>query len=474
MTARSSRSAASGGEWETLLFDGAVPFNVHEHGDTLEHFLGFVLRDVFGESVTGWGFASIEGGYEIELVSPGVNLSSRLRFRSVAGGMEAVIAGDWPPDPLEVMAWTRVVEATLNEVSGAIAAHPWNAVIGSPFDSDTGVTIGDTAKVGPFTLLPTADATDVLDLGPAIVVRGETGRTSWIDGRRHASTAVRIVAALLSLAWRQPVDQLRRPRRDVDRRQDPMTLSRTHEELAAPDWLDEAWIVCARDPVSRSALLAYHEGVLLLEHHPSFAFVRVRGGRRGHRRWLCATQAGHRSRAVHEGTTAGWSQSEHGGPASTGLRRPPITDGSRGTAPRRRGNVRSSLRRGHVQRGSDSLADVVLVTRTAEVQAACENLLARAIAGQLPQIDLRRRLAPIPSRSGHRRCHSDRPDVDRCAGDQGAWFIEELLCREVAERSGTAAPLRQQVGSERSAAGDRCAQGALAIPNAASTGLGGW
>lgn len=102
---------------------------------------------------------------------------------------------------------------------------------------------------------------------------------------RNASYQLRLSAGLLSFAWSEPwqvrtgpTSPHRLPAEIPSSWPDPTPYGmlddfpEPHEEQL-PTWMPAAWLRVASDPHARAALMSWHEAMLLLPDHPSFAYV---------------------------------------------------------------------------------------------------------------------------------------------------------------------------------------------------------
>jgi len=118
-------------------------------------------------------------------------------------------------------------------------------------------------------------------------LRATQGR--WIAGERKIARDVRRLSAILALVWNEPWQVRTAPKQSSqlapevpDSRHPPSTwfdddeYPEPHEETL-PGWAVTAWDQIEQDQNLGSALLSWHEGLLLTPAHPSFAHVAFMG-----------------------------------------------------------------------------------------------------------------------------------------------------------------------------------------------------
>ncbi|HUY24291.1 MAG TPA: hypothetical protein VMV09_03165 [Candidatus Saccharimonadales bacterium] len=111
----------------------------------------------------------------------------------------------------------------------------------------------------------------------------------WLAIEREVARDVRRLCSILALAWNEPWQVRTAPKQSSmlppsvpDSRQPPSTwfdngdYLETHVE-ALPDWVISCWNEIELDRNLQTALLSWHEGLLLTPNHPSFAHVAFLG-----------------------------------------------------------------------------------------------------------------------------------------------------------------------------------------------------
>lgn len=162
----------------------------------------------------------------------------------------------------------------------------WEAVLGlrgpnNRFSSD--------ATIGPFSLLPgyAFAKTDVGESFAPIHLRGTLNGDSWLTAKPIARRQARLVAGLLTIAWRGDCIRIRREVECAAEGENGMDLEEAepwaglisiaeipdviHRDV--PSWLSASWDRLDDLNVA-GAVLAFHEGMELFEEgHPSFAYA---------------------------------------------------------------------------------------------------------------------------------------------------------------------------------------------------------
>ena len=220
------------------------------------------------------------------------------------GRARIFITGDGKQDPTEIAGWKGVVKTARAKLAGASRAWSWVAYVGQStrFALQAQVAgeheIGDLLIVGATEALvrPTPSPWDLrattYSAQQLIAVIGSSQAGSWDDAERAAFATTKLVAGFLSLLWDVPFDVVQDPREvhspgPDGRPERPIAFPTNSEKLldeglsvtdlttlpqfTVPENLAGSWEALAGSEDLRRAVIAFQEGLTLLERHTSYA-----------------------------------------------------------------------------------------------------------------------------------------------------------------------------------------------------------
>ncbi|MDG4755307.1 hypothetical protein O7630_30660 [Micromonospora sp. WMMD718] len=294
--------------WAEPLNAG-VPLDLdrRKHGD---QWIDFVFRRLADSSgATGHQMASHDtfpGGYICQPTGTRIQSALWLLFLVDQGPICVVIGRDSPRDD-DIEPWRDAVAHALGQI-GTVTEFGWWAIIGpDPNSSGGGIRLVPPREVGSLKLDAAPDV--FVENVPArfnlfsarscrtglVKVRGTSTGYTWGVAAEDAARRLRLLCAMLSIAgesWVQrcsvnPLinmneageaeptsgDEIELPVKSPWDRDDLISMEDISEmtTMETPDWIVSRWDAIASDAGLQDVLVNYHEGLLMMPDHPSYA-----------------------------------------------------------------------------------------------------------------------------------------------------------------------------------------------------------
>lgn len=297
-------------DWLVPLYGGQeVPdVSLKHDGDAFLDCLFEAMEDFFPGTGRAAGSSSgtekIPGTHHIwEVASRGVR--SQIVLQPTDKGRARIfITGNDEQDPAEVAAWKGVVKRARSRLAAAKRSWSWVAYIAQSTAYALQAHVAGEHEIGDLLLVGAADALirpipspwDLRSVSfgtqQLIAVCGSSAASSWDDAEREAYATARLAAGFLALLWDVPFGVVQDPRQvqspgEDGRPERPITFPATDQklyddglevmdlsalpQLTVPTEVATSWATLVGSEDLRRAVIAYQEGLSLLERHTSYA-----------------------------------------------------------------------------------------------------------------------------------------------------------------------------------------------------------
>lgn len=297
--------------WAEVLNAGE-PLNLNREKDG-DEWIDFVFRRL-AESCgsTGYQMAAHNrppGGYIYRPSTTRLRTALWVLF-TVDKGLVCIVLGSEPRGEDGIELWRDAVTHGLRRI-GTVTDFEWWAIVGPDphFLYGAALRLSAAADVGGIRLDPAPQmfAENVpsrfimfsakVSYSGLVKVRGSSSGHIWAVAAEGAARRLRLLCAMLSLAsggaWVQRTsvnplsrvnhagqseavngDEIKMPHSNPWDRDDPSFLLEEGvqlNEFSVPGWIASRWDDILRETSLRDALINYHEGLLMMSSHPSYA-----------------------------------------------------------------------------------------------------------------------------------------------------------------------------------------------------------
>jgi len=287
---------------------GVPDVDLKRDGDAFLDCLFEAMEEVFPGTGRAAGSSSgtekIPGTHYIwELSSRGVRSQIALQPTD-NGAVRLFITGDGVQDASEVAAWKGVVKGARARPAAALRGWSWVAYIGQSRGYALQARVAGEHEIGSVLIVgadealvrPVPSPWDLRSTSfyaqQLIAVCGRSTACSWDDAERDAYATARLAAGFLALLWDVPFDVVQDPRQVHSPGPDgkperpitfPTTDAKLHDhglevtdlstlaEFTVPAESAISWARLIASEDVRRAVVAFHEGLSLLERHTSYA-----------------------------------------------------------------------------------------------------------------------------------------------------------------------------------------------------------
>jgi hypothetical protein len=297
-------------DWLVPLYGGqdVLDVNLKRDGDAFVDCLFEAMEEVFPGTGRAAGSSSgtemIPGTHHIwELASRGVRSQIALQPTD-KGRVRIFITGDGEQHAAEVAAWKGVVTGARARLTDASRGWSWVAYIAQSTGSALQAQVAGEHEIGDVLIVGAGEAlarpmpspwdlrSTSLNAQQLIAVCGRSAASSWEDAERDAYATARLAAGLLAVLWDVPFGVVQDPRHVRNPGQDgkperPIAFPTTDEKLdddglevtdlstlpefTVPAEVASSWAKLIGSEDLRRAVIAFQEGLSLLERHTSYA-----------------------------------------------------------------------------------------------------------------------------------------------------------------------------------------------------------